>query len=83
MGGSAGGNLSFATVLSLIDQPELMPRGILGACLSVIHPDVIPEEYQSYWKPELLADAALLNREVMMPCMSRLELMLREASTDV
>jgi acetyl esterase/lipase len=69
MGGSAGGNLSAAVALSLIDQPELQPKGVIVACATTIHPDVIPDEYKSYWHPELLADSAMLNRDAIKPCM--------------
>jgi acetyl esterase/lipase len=69
MGGSAGGNLSAAVTLSLIDQPELKPRGIIVACASTVYPTAIPEEYKSFWHPEKLPDAAMLDRTAMMTAM--------------
>ncbi|KAF2403807.1 hypothetical protein EJ06DRAFT_527408 [Trichodelitschia bisporula] len=69
MGGSAGGNLSAAVALKLADEPDVKPRGIVVAAASTVHPDFIPEEYKSYWHPERVADAALLNREAMMACL--------------
>lgn len=74
MGGSAGGNLTGGVALSIIDkEPDLAPKGVVIACASTIHPDVIPEKYRSLWNPERLADAAMLNREAMMPCMGMSE----------
>jgi acetyl esterase/lipase len=69
MGGSAGGNLSTAVTLSLINEPDLIPQGLIVACATTIDPNSIPEEYLSFWQPERFLDAAMLNREAMTPCL--------------
>jgi acetyl esterase/lipase len=69
MGGSSGGNLAGAVTLSIIDEANHKPRGVIVACASVVYPTVIPEEYKSFWHPERTLDAAMLNREAMMPCL--------------
>jgi acetyl esterase/lipase len=69
MGGSSGGNLACATTLSIIDEGEPKPRGLIVACATTIYPSEIPEEYKSFWHPEQTLDAAMLNRAAMMPCM--------------
>jgi acetyl esterase/lipase len=71
MGGSAGGNLSTAVTLSVLDDPKLKPQGLLCACASTIDPEHIPEEYKSFWQPEKLLDSAMLNRKAMKPCFGR------------
>ena len=69
MGGSAGGNLSGAVALSFAGDKELKPKGLIMACPFVIEPSQLPEEYKGWWHPERYLDAAMLNREAMMPCM--------------
>jgi acetyl esterase/lipase len=69
MGGSAGANLACAITLSLVDEPEIKPRGLIVACSSTIDPKAIPDQLKSFWHPERFLDAAMLNREAMTPCL--------------
>ena len=51
MGGSAGGNLTAATTLRIIDMADdnvPKPTGIIVAVPVVLHPDTVPEEYRSW-----------------------------------
>jgi len=68
MGASSGANLAVATTLRVLKEPGLKPNGLIAACAPTIHPDAIPDELKSLWRPERYKDSAMLTRDVIKTC---------------
>ena len=77
VGGSAGGNLSLTTALSIVapERPEdgaVVPRGVFALCPAVVASKAVsrlPDDLKAFFHgPEAYADAAMIGKQVVESC---------------